>query len=98
MAFFTAELERNGYAAMYKQTKNKPREDRPWYQVYTIKDYRKMQNEVRLSRAPLGPDLDNETYKEKVSDDILLITGIRVRLIDDNIYSSVEGSQMSTDC
>ena len=54
---------------MYKQTKNKPREDRPWYQVYTIKDYRKMQNEVRLSRAPLGPDLDNETYKEKVSDD-----------------------------
>nr|XP_022324523.1 uncharacterized protein LOC111125238 isoform X2 [Crassostrea virginica] len=61
-----AELERNGYAAMYKQTKNKPREDRPWYQVYTIKDYRKMQNEVRLSRAPLGPDLDNETYKEKL--------------------------------
>ena len=69
LIFFTAELERNGYAAMYKQTKNKPREDRPWYQVYTIKDYRKMQNEVRLSRAPLGPDLDNETYKEKVSDD-----------------------------
>lgn len=61
-----AELEQNGYAAMYKQNKNKPREDRPWYQVYTIKDYRKMQNEVRLSRAPLGPDLDNETYKEKL--------------------------------
>lgn len=67
MTYFTAELEQNGYAAMYKQNKNKPREDRPWYQVYTIKDYRKMQNEVRLSRAPLGPDLDNETYKEKVS-------------------------------
>lgn len=61
-----AELEQNGYAAMYKQNKNKPREDRPWYQVYTINDYRKMQNEVRLSRAPLGPDLDNETYKEKL--------------------------------
>lgn len=66
MPYFTAELEQNGYAAMYKQNKNKPREDRPWYQVYTINDYRKMQNEVRLSRAPLGPDLDNETYKEKV--------------------------------
>lgn len=73
MPDFTAELEQNGYAAMYKQNKNKPREDRPWYQVYTINDYRKMQNEVRLSRAPLGPDLDNETYKEKVGQNRLLI-------------------------
>ncbi|XP_061163786.1 uncharacterized protein LOC133172945 isoform X2 [Saccostrea echinata] len=61
-----AEFEQNGYASMYKQHKNKPAEEKPWYQVYTIKDYRKMQNEVRLSRAPLGPDLDNETYKEKM--------------------------------
>lgn len=73
MPYFTAELEQNGYAAMYKQNKNKPREDRPWYQVYTINDYRKMQNEVRLSRAPLGPDLDNETYKEKVGQNRVLI-------------------------
>lgn len=73
MPYFTAELEQNGYAAMYKQNKNKPREDRPWYQVYTINDYRKMQNEVCLSRAPLGPDLDNETYKEKVGQNRSLI-------------------------
>lgn len=63
---FIAELEQNGYTAMYKQYKNKPQGEKPWYQVYTIKDYRKMKNEVRLTQAPLGPDLDNETYKEKV--------------------------------
>ncbi|XP_056010874.1 uncharacterized protein LOC130051869 isoform X16 [Ostrea edulis] len=61
-----AELEQNGYTAMYKQYKNKPQGEKPWYQVYTIKDYRKMKNEVRLTQAPLGPDLDNETYKEKL--------------------------------
>ena len=39
---------------------------KPWYRVYGLKDYKRMQNEVRLGTRTLGPDLDNETYKERV--------------------------------
>ena len=41
--------------------------DKPWYRVYGLKDYKRMQNEVRLGTRALGPDLDNETFKERVS-------------------------------
>ena len=46
--------------------KTKDPADHPWYKVYDIKDYKKMQREVRLNRGTLGPDLDTENYKEKV--------------------------------
>lgn len=39
--------------------------DRPWYKVYGLKDYRRMQKEVRL--GALGPDLDSDAVKERVS-------------------------------
>ena len=42
---------------------------KPWYRVYGLKDYKRMQNEVRLGTRTLGPDLDNETYKERVGRD-----------------------------
>ena len=42
---------------------------KPWYRVYGLKDYKRMQNEVRLGTRTLGPDLDNETYKERVRRD-----------------------------
>lgn len=59
-------FDENGYAAMYKRDKDKDPNEQPWYQVYTIKDYRRMVKEVKLNQGTLGPDLDNETYKEKV--------------------------------
>ncbi|XP_005113155.2 jhy protein homolog [Aplysia californica] len=37
--------------------------ERPWYRVYGLKDYRKMQKEVRL--GTLGPDLDTVEKKER---------------------------------
>ena len=46
--------------------KSKDPAEHPWYKVYDIKDYKKMQREVRLNRGTLGPDLDTENYKEKV--------------------------------
>lgn len=59
-------VEKGGYAAMYQDNKNKDPNQEPWYQVYTIKDFKKMQKEMRLNRGTLGPDLDNETYKDKM--------------------------------
>lgn len=49
---------------MYMKQKVKDT-DRPWYKVYGLKDYRRMQKEVRL--GALGPDLDSDAVKERVS-------------------------------
>lgn len=55
-----------GYAAIYHKMKSKDPSDHPWYKVYSLNDYKKMQREVRLTRGTLGPDLDTEPYKEKM--------------------------------
>lgn len=47
--------------------KNKDPSEHPWYKVYNLEDYKMMQREVRLNRGTLGPDLDTESYKDKVS-------------------------------
>ncbi|XP_064614702.1 jhy protein-like [Liolophura sinensis] len=51
-----------GYVNQFYEKKIKEQR-KPDYKVYTIDDYRKMQKEVRL--GGLGPDLDNESYKDK---------------------------------
>lgn len=48
------------YMAQYKYHQNKKHE----YKVYTLEDYRKLKKEVSL--GGLGPDIENETIKEKV--------------------------------
>lgn len=55
-----------GYAAIYHKMRNKDPSEHPWYKIYNIADYKKMQREVRLNRGTLGPDLDTESYKDKV--------------------------------
>ncbi|CAL1530047.1 unnamed protein product [Lymnaea stagnalis] len=50
------------YIDMYRKQKGKDNE-KPWYRVYGLKDYRKMQKEVRL--GTLGPDLDSDAIKER---------------------------------
>ena len=44
------------------QLKNKKREAN--YKQYTLKDYRSLRKEIKL--GGLGPNLENETVKEKV--------------------------------
>jgi hypothetical protein len=39
---------------------------RPWYKVYSLKDYKRMQNEVKLGTSTLGPDLNNDSFRERV--------------------------------
>lgn len=63
---FQKSLE-EGYAAIYHKMKTKDPSEHPWYKVYDLNDYKKMQREVRLTRGTLGPDLDTETYRDKVS-------------------------------
>ena len=58
--------EDGSYAALYQRTKNKDPEADPWYKVYNLNDYKKMQREVRLNRGTLGPDLDTMPYRERV--------------------------------
>ncbi|XP_045209520.2 mediator of RNA polymerase II transcription subunit 12-like isoform X2 [Mercenaria mercenaria] len=55
-----------GYAAAYHKMKSKDPSEHPWYKIYNINDYKKMQREVRLNRGTLGPDLDTESYKDKM--------------------------------
>ena len=62
-AWHESESDTEGYAAQFKRSKLKAKE-KPWYTVYKIDDYRRMQKEVRL--GTLGPDLDNATYRERV--------------------------------
>ncbi|KAI8780391.1 jhy protein, partial [Biomphalaria glabrata] len=50
------------YTDMFRKQKEKNNE-KPWYRVYGLKDYRKMQKEVRL--GTLGPDLDSDVLKER---------------------------------
>jgi hypothetical protein len=38
--------------------KQKDPSKEPWYQIYTLNDFKKMQKEVRLNRGTLGPDTD----------------------------------------
>ena len=63
--YFQRNLEA-GYASLYQKMKTKDPSEHPWYKVYNLDDYKKMQREVRLNRGTLGPDLDTESYKDKV--------------------------------
>ncbi|KAL8617831.1 hypothetical protein ACOMHN_040179 [Nucella lapillus] len=55
------------YMMSYLREKQKTQQrgdaGRPGYRVYGLRDYKRMQKEVRL--GTLGPDLDNDTYKER---------------------------------
>ncbi|KAK7105737.1 uncharacterized protein [Littorina saxatilis] len=54
------------YMMSYLRDKEKlEKKERPRYKVYGLKDYQRMQNEVRLGTRTLGPDLDNDTFKER---------------------------------
>ncbi|XP_060591424.1 zinc finger CCCH domain-containing protein 13-like isoform X2 [Ruditapes philippinarum] len=55
-----------GYASLYHKMKSKDPSEHPWYKIYNLHDYKKMQREVRLNRGTLGPDLDTESYKDKM--------------------------------
>jgi hypothetical protein len=44
-------IEKGGYAAMYQDNKQKDPSKEPWYQIYTLNDFKKMQKEVRLNRG-----------------------------------------------
>lgn len=57
----TALNNKVGYVARYQRQ----RDPQQHYKVYSVDDYRKMQKEVKLGK--LGPDLDSETLREKVS-------------------------------
>ncbi|GFR73229.1 hypothetical protein ElyMa_005724100 [Elysia marginata] len=52
------------YMDVYMRQRDKEVE-KPWYKVYGLKDYRKMVKEVRL--GTLGPDLDSDATRERVS-------------------------------
>ncbi|XP_067676933.1 serine/arginine repetitive matrix protein 2-like [Haliotis asinina] len=55
----------DGYVAQFrKQRDKKLQEEPPWYKVYNISDYRKMQKEVQL--GTLGPDLDNDSFRDRM--------------------------------
>ncbi|XP_041373438.1 uncharacterized protein LOC121386561 [Gigantopelta aegis] len=58
-----SESDSEGYAAQFKKSKMKKKE-KPWYTIYNIDDYRRMQKEVRL--GTLGPDLDSATFRERM--------------------------------
>ncbi|XP_050416018.1 uncharacterized protein LOC126829887 [Patella vulgata] len=53
----------DSYVVQYRKQKEKKTEE-PWYKIYNLKDYRKMQKEVRL--GSLGPDLDSSSHKERI--------------------------------
>jgi hypothetical protein len=53
----------DGYVAQYHHAKQVAQTG-VQYKPYSLSDYKKMQKEVKL--GGLGPDLDNETRKEKV--------------------------------
>jgi len=53
------------YMAQYKYHRSKKAE----YKVYTLEDYRKLKKEISL--GGLGPDIENETIKEKVCNSYL---------------------------
>lgn len=56
------------YMMSYLKEKEKMKSSdggKPWYKVYGLSDYKRMQNEVKLGTRTLGPDLDNETFKER---------------------------------
>ena len=36
-------IEKGGYAAMYQDNKQKDPTKEPWYQIYTLNDFKKMQ-------------------------------------------------------
>ncbi|XP_076438331.1 uncharacterized protein LOC143277416 [Babylonia areolata] len=53
------------YMQTYLREKEKSQKaaQRPWYRVYGLDDYKRMQKEVRL--GTLGPDLENDVYRER---------------------------------
>ncbi|XP_025100409.1 uncharacterized protein LOC112567791 isoform X2 [Pomacea canaliculata] len=57
-------LSEGSYMQTYLREKEKMEKgEKPWYRVYSLQDYKRMQKEVCL--GTLGPDLDSETFKEK---------------------------------
>jgi hypothetical protein len=48
------------YMEQYRRQKK-----RPDYKTYTVDDYRKLKKEMKLNLGTLGPDLENETLKER---------------------------------
>lgn len=50
----------NGYLDQYRQQKKAE------YKAYTLDDYRKLKNDMNVKLGMLGPDLENDTHKERV--------------------------------
>jgi len=73
LIYFLQKSLEEGYAAIYHKLKTKDPSDHPWYKIYNMRDYKKMQQEVRLNRGTLGPDLDTESYKDKVCSQLLCL-------------------------
>lgn len=48
------------YMDQYRRQKK-----RPDYKTYTVDDYRKLKKEMKLNMGALGPDMENETLKER---------------------------------
>jgi hypothetical protein len=46
---------------MYQDNKQKDPSKEPWYQIYTLNDFKKMQKEVRLNRGTLASS-SNPSY------------------------------------
>ncbi|XP_021357968.1 serine/arginine repetitive matrix protein 2-like isoform X2 [Mizuhopecten yessoensis] len=59
-------VELEGYSAIHQKNRQKDPNEQPWYQVYTLSDYKKLKKEMDAGRGPLGPDMENETFKEKL--------------------------------
>ncbi|XP_076457480.1 uncharacterized protein LOC143291487 [Babylonia areolata] len=58
--------DNGSYMLSYLREKEKQMNiEKPWYRTYGLKDYKRMQREVQLGRGSLGPDLENETFREK---------------------------------
>ena len=51
----------SGYAEHYRRQKKKLD-----YKMYTVDDYRKLKKEMKLNMGTLGPDLENDSHKERV--------------------------------
>ena len=51
----------SGYAEHYRRQKKKLD-----YKTYTVDDYRKLKKEMKLNMGTLGPDLENDSHRERV--------------------------------
>jgi len=54
-------IDTSSYAEQYRRQKKKPD-----YKPYTIDEFRKLKNEMKVKLGTLGPDLENDAHRERV--------------------------------